>query len=83
LRDRGLDPLPSSANFVMVPVAGAGRIGARMRELGVAVRPFVGLPQISAPLAATSGDALRITVGPREEIESMLSAFDRARRECA
>jgi histidinol-phosphate aminotransferase len=52
----GLSPIPSDANFVCVPVLGAARIDQAMRERGVAVRAFEGLPQV--------GDALRIAVGP-------------------
>ena len=73
LRARGLRPLPSQANFVLVPVAGAAAVGGRMRALGVAVRPF--------PALAGVGDALRISVGPWETMETCLDAFDRARSE--
>jgi histidinol-phosphate/aromatic aminotransferase/cobyric acid decarboxylase-like protein len=41
-----------------------------MRDLGVAVRPFESLPLV--------GDALRISVGPWEMIETMLVALDEA-----
>jgi histidinol-phosphate aminotransferase len=70
LRARGLTPLPSQANFVLVPVTDAAGLGARMRELGVAVRPFVGLPGL--------GDALRISVGPWAAVERCLEALDAA-----
>ena len=70
LRARGLAPLPSQANFLMVPVPGAAEVAARMRELGVAVRPFAALPSI--------GDALRISVGPWELLEACLRALDGA-----
>ena len=70
LRARGLAPLPSQANFLMVPVPGAAEVAARMRELGVAVRPFAALPSI--------GDALRISVGPWELLEECLRALDGA-----
>jgi histidinol-phosphate aminotransferase len=56
LRALGLSPIPSDANFVCVPVAEAGRLDRAMRERGVAVRAFEGLPGV--------GDALRIAVGP-------------------
>ena len=56
LRTLGLAPLPSQANFVLVPVSGALRIARHMRERGVAVRAFESLPGV--------GDALRITAGP-------------------
>ena len=75
LRSRGLSPLPSAANFVLVPVAAANERAKRMRALGVAVRPFEGLPPLGA-LAATGGSALRISVGPWEMIDAALAALD-------
>lgn len=71
LRARGLAPLPSQANFVLVPVSDAARLAGRMRELGVAVRPFVALPEI--------GDALRISVGPWGLLARCLEVLDVAR----
>lgn len=68
LRARGLSPLPSGANFVCVPVPGAVAVGQALRARGVAVRPFEGLPHV--------GDALRISVGPWEQMESLLGALD-------
>ncbi len=70
LRARGLAPLPSQANFVLVPLDRAAEIGARMRALGVAVRPF--------PALAGIGDALRISVGPWEMMAACLDALDQA-----
>ncbi|MES3035020.1 MAG: histidinol-phosphate transaminase [Gemmatimonadota bacterium] len=52
----GLDPMPSSANFVCVPVPDCVAVGLAMREKGVGVRPFPNLPRV--------GDCLRISVGP-------------------
>ena len=51
-----LDPMPSSANFVCVPVKNCVAVGMAMREKGVGVRPFPDLPRV--------GDCLRISVGP-------------------
>lgn len=65
LKGLGLSPLPSAANFVLVPVPDAARIGQRMREKGVAVRAFVNLAGV--------GDALRIGLGPWEILEKVLS----------
>ena len=79
----GIDVLPSAANFVFAPMPGAVRIARRMRERGVAVRAFSGLPRFCAPLGASGGDALRITVGPAEEMAAALEALDTARAECA
>ncbi|HEX2780908.1 MAG TPA: aminotransferase class I/II-fold pyridoxal phosphate-dependent enzyme [Gemmatimonadaceae bacterium] len=76
LRSRGLSPLPSTANFVLVPVAAANERAKQMRALGVAVRPFEGLPPLGSELAATGGSALRISVGPWEMIEAALGALD-------
>jgi histidinol-phosphate aminotransferase len=73
LRSRGYAPLPSAANFVLVPVGNAAALAAHMRSLGVAVRPFSKLPLI--------GDALRISVGPWEILERVLAALAEA-EEC-
>ena len=73
LRARGLAPLPSQANFVLVPVPGALQLATRMRERGVAVRPFPALPTI--------GDALRISVGPWGMVGRALEELDRALEE--
>lgn len=73
LRALGLAPLPSAANFVLVPVAaepGAVEIARRMRESSVAVRPFAALPVI--------GDALRISVGPWPLLERALASLESA-----
>ena len=78
---RGIATVPSRANFLFAPLAGAPAIAERMRGLGVAVRPFGGLPPISAMLRASGGDALRITVGPRPLMERMLAALDASRAE--
>lgn len=74
LRAMGLAPLPSSANFLLVPVPRAADAARRMRAAGVAVRPFEALPAI--------GDALRITVGPWPMLEVALAALQEALR-CA
>ncbi len=70
LRARALAPLPSAANFLLVPVPDAAFTASRLRARGVAVRPFVDLPSI--------GDALRISVGPWEMMQRFLDAFDEA-----
>jgi len=71
LRARGLRPLPSQANFLLVPVepASAVEVNRALKERGVACRPFPGLPGI--------GDALRVTIGPWELMEEFLGALDR------
>ena len=70
LRKLGLAPLPSQANFVLVPVRNAAEVSRRMRAHGVAVRTFEGLPSI--------GDALRITAGPAPMMERAIDALERA-----
>lgn len=70
LRKMGFAPLPSAANFVLVPVASAAAMARAMRAAGVAVRPFADLPGI--------GDALRITVGPPVMMDACLSALTEA-----
>jgi histidinol-phosphate aminotransferase len=72
LKAQGFQPLPSEANFVLVPLPGAPRVAARMRELDVNVRAFQGLTGI--------GDALRIGCGPWPMMETALQALREARR---
>jgi histidinol-phosphate aminotransferase len=64
LNSMGLHPLPSDSNFVLVPVPDAVSLDGRMRDRGVAVRPFTQLPRI--------GDAVRISVGPWAMLEECL-----------
>lgn len=70
LRRRGLKPLPSEANFLLIPVepASAVEVNRALRKRGVAGRPFPRLPGL--------GDTLRITVGPWEQMETFLGALD-------
>ncbi len=63
----GLAPIPSESNFVLVPVSDAAGLDRRLRDRGVAVRPFSALPRI--------GDALRISVGPWPMLESCIAAL--------
>jgi histidinol-phosphate/aromatic aminotransferase/cobyric acid decarboxylase-like protein len=73
LESRGQRPLPSAANFLMVPVGEgcAVRYANGLRQRGVAVRPFVAMPDV--------GDGLRVTVGPWPLMERFLEAFDEQR----
>ena len=75
LRAFGLQPIPSQANFVLVPVPNAPGIALSMRQKGVAVRPFASLPGI--------GDALRISVGPWPMVETCLDALRSALQDVA
>lgn len=70
LAARGLRPLPSGANFLLVPLGprSAGAVSAALRARGIAVRAFPELPGI--------GDAVRITIGPAAEMERLLAALD-------
>jgi histidinol-phosphate aminotransferase len=67
---RGLEPLPSEANFLFVPVpdGSAKAWNQALRAHGVAVRPF--------PACLDVGDGLRVTVGPWPMMERLLSALD-------
>ena len=71
LSQRGLDPIPSQANFILFRAPGgdatADALGIRAR--GVAVRSFPGdMPDGS--------DALRVTVAPWSMMERFLGALD-------
>lgn len=67
LLEAGFAPLPSAANFVLVPVGDARGVMRSLREQGILVRHFVGLPGI--------GDAVRITVGPWPMMTRVLDAL--------
>jgi len=69
LRTRGARVWPSAANFVLVSVPGsAAEWNRRLRERGVAVRPFAALRH--------AGEALRVSVGPWPQLELFLAAYD-------
>lgn len=67
LRGAGRSPLPSDANFVLVPVADAAGAATALLARGIQVRPFPTLPGI--------GDALRITIGPPDVMRHVASQF--------
>lgn len=67
LREMGLAPLASASNFLLVPVPNAANVTRRMRQAGVAVRPFPALRHI--------GDAVRITIGPWPFMEAARTAL--------
>ena len=59
----------SAANFVLVKVPGDAAVwNTRLRERGVAVRPFSGLSGV--------GDCIRVSVGPWPMMERFMDAFD-------
>lgn len=70
LRELGLEPIESRANFVLVPVADSRQTAARMANSGVAVRQLENLSGI--------GDALRISIGPWPMMEECLTALEAA-----
>jgi histidinol dehydrogenase len=72
LKRRGHRPLPSEANFLLVPVKGAEGVATRLREHRVSVRAFAGLPGI--------GDAVRISIGPWPMMQACLDALDEVQR---
>ncbi len=71
LEGRGLRPLESRANFILfaAPSGSAKDDAVALRDMGVQVRPFTGMPDL--------GDALRVTVGPWPLLERFLDAMDR------
>jgi histidinol-phosphate aminotransferase len=71
LRRMGLSPLPSVANFLLVPTARATGLAAHLHARGIAIRAFRNLAGI--------GDAFRITAGPWPMMERSLAALREAR----
>lgn len=70
----GVRVWPSAANFLLVRLAGASRIRARLRdEFSILVRDFSYAPGLT--------DCLRITVGTREENDAVLDALSILARE--
>jgi histidinol-phosphate aminotransferase len=67
LRAMGFAPLPSAANFLLVPTPRALALARSLREKGIAVRPFGNLHGI--------GPAFRITAGPWAMMERALLAL--------
>jgi histidinol-phosphate aminotransferase len=72
LTARGLRPLDSSTNFVLfrAPTGAAVADALTLREFGVGVRPFVGIPDMD--------EGLRVTVAPAPEMERFLAKLDTA-----
>jgi histidinol-phosphate aminotransferase len=79
LTARRVQPVESAANFVFFPIAGATDVARAMRERGVAVRPFEGLALVSEGLSGSNGAALRISIGPWEQLAETLDVFDEVR----
>lgn len=74
-----LSPLPSAANFLCIPTARAARLAVLLRERGVLVRQFSGLPREPRALAEAGGAALRVGIGPWELMQRFLDALAEAR----
>ncbi|MBK7865474.1 MAG: histidinol dehydrogenase [Archangiaceae bacterium] len=72
LKKRGLTPLPSEANFVLVPVKGCEDVATRLREHKVSVRAFPGLQGV--------GDAVRISIGTWSMMQACLDGLDQVLR---
>jgi histidinol-phosphate/aromatic aminotransferase/cobyric acid decarboxylase-like protein len=75
LREMGLAPVASSANFVFAPCANAVRVGQALASRGIAVRAFAGLPPVSPALRESGGEALRINVAPRPVTDTVIAAL--------
>lgn len=68
LRDAGYAPLPSRANFVLLPVVGDSADAMRaLRERGIQVRHFHGLPGV--------GEAIRISIGEWPVMQRVLATL--------
>lgn len=65
--DRAFSPLPSAANFLLVPVRDAQHVLRGLAARGISVRPFRRLTAI--------GDAVRITVGPSQAMRRVADAL--------
>lgn len=77
LEERGLEALPSNANFLLVrwPPGDDERpsleaLMAGLKDRGVAVRPFPDLPEL--------GDTFRVTIGPWPMMTQFLEALESA-----
>lgn len=77
VRSLGVSPLPSDANFVLLPIASARAIARRLAALGVQARAFTGLGQACTELQASGGEAIRVTVGPLPLVQSFVRALTR------
>jgi histidinol-phosphate aminotransferase len=71
LAERNIDVVPSEANFVFVRCPDAADVAAGFGDRGIAVRWFTNVPLF--------GDALRITIGPRESMRKVLDVWDELR----
>jgi histidinol-phosphate aminotransferase len=72
----GLAPFPSAANFVLVPTPRASALAGGLADRGVLVRSLSGLPREVPSFADSEGAALRIGVGPWEQMQMLLAALE-------
>jgi histidinol-phosphate aminotransferase len=76
LQAMGLKPLPSTTNFILLPIRDAVGVAATLRTKGISLRPF---PRVAfAPgteLAETDGSAMRITIGKWDAMQKTLDAL--------
>jgi histidinol-phosphate aminotransferase len=76
LRALGLEPAPSAAHFVFVPVPRARALAERLRARhDVGVRVITGMPTVVPALARSGGEALRLNVGPEPVQRALLDAL--------
>ena len=75
LRALGFEPLPSAANFLFVPTPRALELARALRERGVLVRAFTGLPLDIAALSASGGNGIRIGLGPWAMMQTVLTSL--------
>jgi len=68
----GLRALPSSANFLCVPVPDAPALGRALLGRGIKVRVLRALPRL--------GDAIRVGVGPWDGMERLLATLREVQR---
>jgi len=67
LESLGLRALPSAANFLCIPVPDSVRLGRALLGRGIKVRVLRALPGI--------GDAIRVGVGPWEQMERLVATL--------
>lgn len=67
LRQLGLAPLPSEANFLLVPVNNASGIATEVAARGIQLRAFTALAGV--------GDAIRISVAPLPKLMRLMSVL--------
>ena len=72
LRSHGFAPLPSDANFVLIPLPDAAEARRALLTKNISVRAFKALPKI--------GDAIRVTLAPWPIMEQVLATLSDSAR---